>query len=356
MSGEIPRPFGTFGLVAALLMSGVGVTVPARAEDCLAAPNSPAPQGTHWYYRLDWATQRKCWYTRAAGQPVQQAAAPTRLARATPLSKPAPSGPTPATDGAPMSVSPGDSPPPSPHVKILSVKPTSAQEITATSDKLAQGSANEGDPAPSMIEPSAPQASTSSQTIAQAAGPAPVPPVTWPDAPPAVAAVQAQTPVAIPTDAPADAVSVDAERIARGGTGMPMIVFPSLALVLMVVGILSMKIAAARRRRTIMDHAEPDRERDGGTLLRMTHSGLPEVMRPTRMMNDQREHEWRDNYDQRGSVHERREYQSLISAVSDSFRAEDGAEQITHQISKRRDKLAQLHQDLDRLLQSPTVA
>ena len=183
-----------------------------------------------------------------------------------------------------------------------------------------------------MIEPSAPQASTSSQTIAQAAGPAPVPPVTWPDAPPAVAAVQAQTPVAIPTDAPADAVSVDAERIARGGTGMPMIVFPSLALVLMVVGILSMKIAAARRRRTIIDHAEPDRA------------------------YDQRQHEWRDNYDQRGSVHERREYQSLISAVSDSFRAEDGAEQITHQISKRRDKLAQLHQDLDRLLQSPTVA
>jgi hypothetical protein len=333
MSGEILRPLGTIGLVAALLMSGVGVTVPARAEDCLAAPNSPAPQGTHWYYRLDWATQRKCWYTRAPAQPVQQAAAPATLARVTPShSKPAPSGPIPATDGDPMSVSPGDSPPPSPHVKILSVKPTSAQEITATSDKLAQRSVNEGDAAPSMIEAPAPQASTSSQTSAQAAGPAPVPPVTWPDAPPAVAAVQAQTPVAIPTDAPADAVSIDAERIARGGTGMPMIIFPSLALVLMVVGVLSMKIAAARRRRTVMDHAEPD-----GPF-------------------DQRQHERRDNYDQRGSVHERREYQSLISAVSDPFRAEDGAEQITHQISKRRDKLAQLHQDLDRLLQSPTVA
>jgi hypothetical protein len=337
MSGEIPRPFGTFGLVAALLMSGVGVTVPARAEDCLAAPNSPAPQGIHWYYRLDWATQRKCWYTRAAGQPVQQAAAPTRLARATPLSKPAPSGPTPATDGAPMSVSPGDSAPPSPRVKMLADKPTSAQEITATSDKLAQRSANEGNTAPQMIAAPAPQASTSSQTSPQSAGPAPVPPVRWPDAPPAVAAVQPQAPVAIPTDAPADEGSVDAERIARGGkptnnTGMPMIIFPILALGLMVVGILSMKIAAARRRRIVMDHTEPDR------------------------VYDQRQHEWRDNYDQRGSVHERREYQSLISAVSDPFRAEDGAEQITHQISKRRDKLAQLHQDLERLLQSPTVA
>ena len=316
MSGEIPRPFGTFGLVAALLMSGVGVTVPARAEDCLAAPNSPAPQGTHWYYRLDWATQRKCWYTRAPAQPVQQAAAPTRLARVTPLSKPAPSGPTPATDGAPMSVSPGDSPPPSPHVKILSVKPTSAQEITATSDKHAQESANAGDAAPSMIDPSAPQASTSSQTIAQAAGPAPVPSVTWPDAPPAVAAVQPQAPVAIPTAALADEGSVDAERIAGGGkptnnAGMPMIIFPILALGLTAVGIfVIMKIAAARHAsRIVMDHAEPDR------------------------VYDQRQHEWRDNHDQRGSVHER-EYQSLVSAVSDPFRAEDGADQITHQIQQ----------------------
>jgi hypothetical protein len=336
MPRAIPRAFRTSGLVAALLMSGVGVTVPARAEDCLAAPNSPAPQGTHWYYRLDWATQRKCWYTRAAGQPVQQAAAPTRLARVTPLSIPAPSGPTPAPDGAPMSVSPGDSAPPSPRVKMLAAKPTSAREITATSEKLAQQSANEANTAPPMIEAPAPPASTSSQTSPQSAGPAPVPPVTWPDAPPAVAAVQPQAPVAIPTAALADEGSVDAERVAGGGkptnsAGMPMIIFPILALGLTAVGILSMKIAAARRKRVVMDHAEPDR------------------------VYDQRQHEWR-GHDQRGSVHERREYQSLISAVSDPFRAADGADQITHQISKRRDKLAQLHQDLDRLLQSHTAA
>ena len=64
MSGEIPRPLGSIALIATLLVSGVGVTVPASANDCLAAPNSPAPQGSHWYYRLDWATQRKCWYVR----------------------------------------------------------------------------------------------------------------------------------------------------------------------------------------------------------------------------------------------------------------------------------------------------
>ena len=60
-----------------------------------------------------------------------------------------------------------------------------------------------------------------------------------------------------------------------------------------------------------------------------------------------------DGQDQHVSVDERREFHSLISAVSDSglFRAEGGDYQIAHQISKRRDKLAQLRQVLDRLLQ-----
>ena len=95
MSGQISRPLGSIALVATLLMTGVGVTVPARADECLAAPNSPAPQGSHWYYRLDWGTQRKCWYLRALGPPAQQAAASATLARVTPLhSMPAVSGPT----------------------------------------------------------------------------------------------------------------------------------------------------------------------------------------------------------------------------------------------------------------------
>jgi hypothetical protein len=159
MSGEIPRPLGSIALVATLLVSGVGVTVPASANDCLAAPNSPAPQGSHWYYRLDWATQRKCWYVRALGPSAQQAVAPATLAR------------------------------------ITSVQPKSAQAITATTDKLVQRSANEGNTAPSIMEAPAPQASTSLQTGAQAVGPAPAAPVALPDAPPAVAPVNARHPL-----------------------------------------------------------------------------------------------------------------------------------------------------------------
>jgi hypothetical protein len=155
----------------------------------------------------------------------------------------------------------------------------------------------------------------------------------WPDAPPTVTPVKAQELTAVPTDAPADGVSVDTERAVRGdkptgNTGMPMIIFPILALGFTVVA-LSMKIAAARRARTIINHSEPSWVDDQG-------------------------HDSRD--DQHGSVDERREYRSLISAVSGPFGVESGTDQIAHKISKRRDKLALLHQDLDRLLQSHTSA
>jgi len=35
--------------------------VPA-ADDCLSAPKGQTPSGGHWYYRIDRATKRHCWY------------------------------------------------------------------------------------------------------------------------------------------------------------------------------------------------------------------------------------------------------------------------------------------------------
>ena len=95
MSGHIPRPIASIPLVATLLVLGVGISVPAniaRADHCLSAPNSLAPQGTHWYYQLDWATQRKCWYMRPFRRPGQRAAASATWAGVTPVhSMPPPS-------------------------------------------------------------------------------------------------------------------------------------------------------------------------------------------------------------------------------------------------------------------------
>jgi hypothetical protein len=66
---------GSIPIIATLVLTALGVGAPtgtARTADCLASPSSPAPNGSWWYYRLDWSTQRKCWYLRALGRPTQQ--------------------------------------------------------------------------------------------------------------------------------------------------------------------------------------------------------------------------------------------------------------------------------------------
>jgi len=218
-----------------------------------------------------------------------------------------------------MSASPDDTTPPLPHVKILAVKPKPAEVITATTDNLAQRGAQEGNNASSLIEAPALQLSTSPQTKAHAAGSAPAAPVASP-APPALATVKALEPIAVPSDS----MSGDAERIGRSGeptknAWMLTTILPILALGLAVVGILFrvvMRTVAARPAES-------------------------------QSIDDQHQHV---------SVDERREFHSLIAAVSDSglFRAEGDDYQIARQISKRRDKLAQLRQVLDRLLQHET--
>jgi hypothetical protein len=79
-------------LVAALLVSGLSAS---RAEEnCLAAPNARAPQGSHWYYRTDRTSQNKCWHLRQTDEPaIQQKpeqAATSAAAAPPPLPRPAP--------------------------------------------------------------------------------------------------------------------------------------------------------------------------------------------------------------------------------------------------------------------------
>src|SRR6516164_2105736 len=77
ISVQLPKPMGSIALIA-LVWWCAGVRVPtntARADDCLIAPNSPAPAGSHWYFRTDRAKQRNCWYLHAPDQPAQPVAA-----------------------------------------------------------------------------------------------------------------------------------------------------------------------------------------------------------------------------------------------------------------------------------------
>jgi hypothetical protein len=48
----------------AVAMNGVA----HAADNCLSGPKGAAPKGSHWYYRIDHATKRNCWYVRAEGE------------------------------------------------------------------------------------------------------------------------------------------------------------------------------------------------------------------------------------------------------------------------------------------------
>ncbi len=408
MLGQMPGPIGSIALVAALLLCGTEAAVPtntARADDCLAEPNSPAPAGSHWFYHLDRANQRKCWYVRAPDQPAQQAAAQTTsdapTTHAIPSEKPATT-----SVGAPMSISPSDSPPPWPHIKTLSVKPQPAP--SATADEPAQQNPQQANTASSIpatpalqaspwsqisVQPSeptpaagsAPQASSMSEISAQTPEPTPgagfSAPQTSPmsqigaqaDPDPPVAAVKAPEPSAVPSDSQTESVQPaanadvpdDAESTTQGHVSTaetagtmgfltpttPVEMFPVLAVGLVVAGFLfrvAINIAAAHRRRRIMfDRSEPD--------------GI----------DDRIERELRD---------EVREWDELIhelprqpiAAVSDysssrPFGTDDewpdnagDSDQrdshITDTIRKREHMLEQLKRDLDRLMRAPKVA
>jgi hypothetical protein len=354
------RPVGLIAFVVTLLVSGIDAGIPntARADDCLTAPNSLAPQGTRWYYHVDRTNQRKCWYVRATSQPAQQAAAqatseaaPTAQSHSTPMS----SGPMPATAAAsaPMSISPGNSAPRLPHVRILVVKPKLAAAVSATTDKSVQGGGQEGSTGPSIPEPPAPKASTL-RANAQAAGPPPAAPAAWP------ATVGAPEPGAVLADAGAESVGPKTdtqvpdriESTARGGeptinagmagslTATPMLL--TLALGLVAAGTVTrvvMKNAATRRAIAVFDHAESD------------------------WVDDQWQPE-RRNGQEHGFVDEPQESESVTSAASNyeslhPIRAGDewpehslgeGCAFQINEITKREDTLAQLSRDLRKAL------
>jgi hypothetical protein len=56
------------------------------ADECLAAPKDETPEGSHWYYRIDHASKRQCWYLRDEGEKLSQSAAPNSSRSAKPIS------------------------------------------------------------------------------------------------------------------------------------------------------------------------------------------------------------------------------------------------------------------------------
>lgn len=55
------------------------------ADDCLSAPKDVTPEGSHWYYRIDHATKRHCWYLRTEAERPSQTAPPNSSRATNPI-------------------------------------------------------------------------------------------------------------------------------------------------------------------------------------------------------------------------------------------------------------------------------
>ena len=55
---------------AVLLVTGHSSLGEAKGDECRAKPDGSAPAGLHWYYRVDRASNRHCWYLHEQGMRV----------------------------------------------------------------------------------------------------------------------------------------------------------------------------------------------------------------------------------------------------------------------------------------------
>jgi hypothetical protein len=69
---------------AALVATGYSALGEVKGDDCKAKPDSTAPAGLHWYYRIDRASNRHCWYLHGQGMAVHSVSHATARDSATP--------------------------------------------------------------------------------------------------------------------------------------------------------------------------------------------------------------------------------------------------------------------------------
>jgi hypothetical protein len=106
-------PIGTAKFVSALFVSLIAgasfitashsAPAPDEADKCLAGPKGTAPQGSHWYYRVERGTKRHCWYVGEEKEKVARTAPAISSASADPTSS-IPPIPPPKNAGTPKAV------------------------------------------------------------------------------------------------------------------------------------------------------------------------------------------------------------------------------------------------------------
>ena len=205
--------------------------------DCLASPKGAAPQGQHWFFRVERVTKRQCWYLRAEGAKATQSAQ--------------------ATADTPNAA------PTAPH----SVQNAHAEYIAAQTGPAASP------PAPAATQPasSAPNANPAQPAVATRwPDAAPASPAPQPSAAPATAPAAASVqPSAKPAASPAPVTLAAADAPADKPTGSVQMLLLVIGGALALAGLLASVIyrfagrrarARAADRRVNWDHRQDDHD------------------------------------------------------------------------------------------------
>ncbi|AWL96512.1 hypothetical protein [Bradyrhizobium ottawaense] len=198
-------------IIAGAPLAAVSQNAPApsstanAAADCLASPKGAAPQGQHWYYRLDRTTKRQCWYLRAAGGKSSQTAQATTD--------------TPEADSA-----------------VPQAMQNARAEYTAPQTSAAPGTPNMSAPAPAATNaPPVAQQPPSGAPATNAQQPAVT--ARWPEASPASAApTPPPAPVAATAPAGAKPAKPPAPMALAGADGSADKPAGSVQMLLLVIG------------------------------------------------------------------------------------------------------------------------
>ncbi len=232
-------------IAPALLASFVGLTAtaaraepataasPAADADCLAKPNGAAAPGNHWYYHVDRASGRRCWYQRAGSggsSGARNDAAPSRSLPARAMASPP--ADTVASEGAADTASDSRDQSTASPLTAAPAQPygwSTAAPAAAPREPTTAPAGDSSAPAPDSLTPP----SAAAEVPARVAPPA---------------APTSRAPARTTAAAEQVAAPVEAEAVSH----MPALLGAALALLIVVLGSIVARLAAglirARRR------------------------------------------------------------------------------------------------------------
>jgi hypothetical protein len=251
-------PRSSAPIILALLVAATYAPAGAApaADTCLAGPNGTAPEGRHWFYRVDRAKHRNCWYLGAQGTKVRRAATRTRTPAPAEPAEPAGPAVAEATSDVPTTIEPPASAPPSAPAGAFTTRwpSDSCASVADCARRRMQGGTTDPAPPPDTT----PQATRAPERIATRS-------------------------VATTTERPSAQPARPAPAAATGErTAMPAALL-GVALLLAIVG--TMLVRASRRRVRIWEEPPGLRERTETPSAGHTIPGFLSLRQPTALVD-----------------------------------------------------------------------